>query len=250
MQESPIIEPPSPVDPPLWRPRDLPIGIGFLLLGYAAVVAAVVWLASQGDPDTDPNLFLGVAIATLGFTVWLGATVLILATRRGLTLTQLGFRRPIGRLGAWWPLVTAAGAYGIVVGYSLAVALIEYVSGSDLSRLMEGNGLPESDVSTALVWAVLGLAVVVAAPVCEELFFRSFIFRAIQARWGLVAGMLISGAVFALVHFEISVALPFWGIGAWFAWSYHRSGSLWTTILAHAIFNGVSFAVTVAGVQT
>jgi membrane protease YdiL (CAAX protease family) len=81
------------------------------------------------------------------------------------------------------------------------------------------------------------------------LFFRSFIFRAIQARWGLIAGILISGAIFAVVHFEVSVALPFWGIGAWFAWAYHRSGSLWTTIVAHAIFNGISFAVTVSGVQ-
>jgi len=250
VQESPILEPSRPAEPPLWQRRDLPIGIGFLLLGYAGVVAAVVWLASQGDPDTDPNLFLAIAIATLGFTVWLGATVLILATRRGLTLAQLGFRRPGGRFGLWWPLVTVVGAYGIVVGYSLAVALVGYLLDRDLTRLVEGNGLPRSEVSTPLIWTALGLAVVVAAPLCEELFFRSFIFRAVQERWGLIAGLLVSGAVFAVVHFEISVALPFWGIGAWFAWSYHRSGSLWTTIVAHAIFNGVSFAVTVAGVQT
>jgi hypothetical protein len=233
----------------VWQPRDLPIGVGFLLLGYAAVVGAVLWLASQGDPDTDPNLFLGIAIATLGFTVWLGAVVLILATRRGLSLEQLGFQRPRGRLGSWWPAVTVLGAYGIVVGYGVLIAIVESATGSDLSRLVEGNALPESAVSTALVWTVLGLAVVVAAPLCEELFFRSFIFRAIQARWGLIAGILISGAIFAVVHFEVSVALPFWGIGAWFAWAYHRSGSLWTTIVAHAIFNGISFAVTVSGVQ-
>jgi membrane protease YdiL (CAAX protease family) len=30
------------------------------------------------------------------------------------------------------------------------------------------------------------------------------------------------------------------------AWVYHRSGSLWTTIAAHAIFNGIGFIALLA----
>lgn len=242
---SPPASPERPAS--LWAARDLAIGVGLLLLGYAAVIAAVVVLASVGDPDTDSSIALGVAVVTLAFEVWLGAIVLILATNRNLTLPQLGFRWPGGNAW-WWIPATVAGAYTIVIAYSLLVLAVEAVTGADLSRLVEGNALPDADSYTDLVWMVLGLSVVVAAPLGEELFFRAFLFRAFAARLGLVAGMVISGALFALVHFEVSVVLPFWVIGMWFAWTYHRSGSLWTTIAAHAIFNGISFAVTLSGV--
>ncbi len=244
------------LDPPAVTPeappapgslRDLVVGVGLLLLGYAAVVVAVVLLASVADPDIDPNIALGIAVVTLAFEVWLGAIVLIVATNRDVTMPQLGFRLPGPNLG-WWIPATVLGAYGIVIAYGLIIVAIEAITGADLSRLVEGNALPDADSNTDLVWFVLGLSVVVAAPLGEELFFRAFLFRAFAARWGLVAGMLISGALFALVHFEVSVVLPFWAIGVWFAWAYHRSGSLWTTIAAHAIFNGISFAVTVSGV--
>ncbi|MCK9487277.1 MAG: CPBP family intramembrane metalloprotease [Dehalococcoidia bacterium] len=249
----PELNTPAPADPKrparLWQMRDLVIGVGLLLMGYAAVIAAVVVLASLGDPDTDSSVALGVAVVTLGFEVWLGAIVLILATNRRLTLPQLGFLWP-GSTAAWWIPATVVGAYAIVLAYGLAILLIEEVTGADLGRLVEGNALPRSDAYTDAVWLALGLSVVVAAPLGEELFFRAFLFRAFAARWGLVAGMITSGALFALVHFEVSVVLPFWVIGMWFAWTYHRSGSLWTTIAAHAIFNGISFAVTVSGVTT
>ena len=229
--------------------RDLLLGIGLLLLGYAAVVAAILVLAGRGDPDVDSNVALGVAVVTLAFEIWLGAVVLILATNRNLSLPQLGFLLPHGRAG-WWFVWAPLGAYGIVIAYGLIIAVLEAVTGADLQRLVEGNPLPESEAYTDLVWVVLGLSVVAAAPLGEELFFRALLFRAFASKWGVVAGIVLSGLLFALVHFEVSVVAPFWAIGAWFAWAYYRSGSLWTTIAAHAIFNGISFAVTLSGVAT
>ena len=233
-----------------WSGRDLAAGLGLLLLGYAVVITIITVVAlNVGDPAEDPNAALAAAVATLGFSLWLAAAVLILATRKNLTLDQLGFA-PL-RASAWfWPIGTWLGGLGIVIVYGLLVLAVEQVTGRDLSRLAEGNPLPDTDAMTSTVWAVLGLSVVLAAPLGEELFFRSLLFRAIQARWGLIAGMAISGLLFAFVHFEISVVLPFWGIGMLFAWAYHKSGSLWTPVIAHAIFNGVSFAVTVSGVSS
>lgn len=248
MREPDLAVPPPDRPPALWKGRDLAVGVLLLLAGYGGVIVAVVALATVGDPDTEPNIALGVAVATLAFEIWLGAIVLIVATNRSLSMPQLGFRG-LGR--TWWWIPTAVfGAYGIVIAYGIIIIAIQEITGADLGRLAEGNAIPDSEANTTLVWAVLGLSVVVAAPLGEELFFRALLFRALAARWGLVAGILVSGALFALVHFEVSVVLPFWGIGAWFAWAYHRSGSLWTTIAAHAIFNGLSFLVTVAGVSS
>ena len=241
--------PTSPSSAP-WSGRDLAAGLGLLLLGYAVVITIITVVAlNVGDPAEDPNAALAAAVATLGFSLWLAAAVLILATRKNLSLDQLGFA-PL-RGSAWfWPIGTWLGGLGIVIVYGLLVLAVEQVTGRDLSRLAEGNPLPDTDAMTSTVWAVLGLSVVLAAPLGEELFFRSLLFRAIGARWGLAAGMAMSGLLFAVVHFEISVVLPFWGIGVLFAWAYHKSGSLWTPVIAHAIFNGVSFAVTVSGVSS
>ena len=246
------LEPPAPLppppDPPLWGPRDLPIGIGLLLLGYAGVIATFVLLARGIPPDETPDVAIGAAFASLGFTVWLGAIVMILATRRGLSLHQLGFRAPTHRFGWWWITITVVGAYSLAIAYSVVITAIEAATGSDLSRLTEGN-IPDASDFTTTVWVIIGISVVVAAPLGEELFFRSFLFERFKQGWGLFAALIVSGGIFALVHFEVSVILPFWAIGVWFAWTYHRSGSLWTTILAHAIFNGLSFAAVASGVQ-
>lgn len=246
------MEPPqrarSPLPPAPWTGRDLGAALGLLLLGYAVVVVIVTVIAlNVGDPAEDSSAALAVAVATLGFSIWLGTAVLIIATTRNVTLSELGFR-PLRGAAMLWPIGAWVGGLVIVVVYGLIVLAAQELFGQDLSRLTEGNPLPDTEAMTDTVWFVLGLSVVVAAPIGEELFFRGLIFRAIAARWGLIVGMLISGLLFSLVHFEISVVLPFWGIGMLFAYSYYKSGSLWTPVIAHAIFNGVSFIATLSGV--
>jgi len=244
-QRQPVHSPPS--DAP-WSGRDLAAGLGLLLLGYAAVIVIITIVAlNVGDPAEDSSAALAAAIATFGFSLWLATAVLILATGKNLTLEQIGLR-PLRGIQWFWPIGTWLGGLAIVVVYGIVVMIFGEVTGQDVSRLTEGNPLPDTDAMTTTVWAVLGLSVILAAPIGEELFFRSLLFRAIQARWGLIAGMAISGLLFAFVHFEISVVIPFWGIGMLFAWAYHKTGSLWTPVIAHAIFNGVSFIATVSGV--
>ena len=219
-----------------------------LLLGYAVVVVIVTVVAlNVGDPAVDSNAALAVAVATLGFSIWLGTVVLIIATKKNLTLGEVGFR-PLRGTAMLWPIGAWAGGILIVVVYGMIVLAAQELLGQDLSRLAEGNPLPDTEAMTDTVWFVLGLSVVLAAPIGEELLFRGLIFRAVEARWGLIVGMLISGLLFSLVHFEISVVLPFWGIGMLFAYAYYKSGSLWTPVIAHAIFNGVSFIATISGV--
>ena len=244
--------PPSPTvgsTASAWTPRDVGVGIGLVFLGIGGVIILAMSTAFLGDPLVDPGAALAVAFVTLAFSLWLAVIVLLLARRRGISPAALGLMRPRGVLW-FWPIGTWLGGIGIVAAYALTVMLTAEATGSDLSRLIEGNPLQLTDANTWVTWTVLGIAVVIAAPLGEELFFRGLVFPVVHDRWGLVAGMAVSGALFALVHFEVSVVLPFWGIGMLFAWSYHRSGTLWTPVIAHAIFNGVSFAATIAGVTS
>ena len=92
----------------------------------------------------------------------------------------------------------------------------------------------------------LGATVVLVAPVAEELYFRAFLFRAARPRLGVLAAALLSGALFAVFHANLAVLLPFTLVGALFAWGFEASGSLWTSIVAHFLVNGLGFLATLA----
>ena len=89
---------------------------------------------------------------------------------------------------------------------------------------------------------LLGLAIIV--PVMEELFWRSFIQRWIDAPQFLNAdprrvsrrAFFITAALFALEH-NLWLA----GLLAGFAygWLYMRSGNLWSPVIAHAVTNAL-----------
>jgi len=89
---------------------------------------------------------------------------------------------------------------------------------------------------------LFGLALVV--PVIEELFWRSFVMRWIDARRFLaldparVSAFAFAAAagLFALEH---SLWLAGLVAGVAYAWLYVRTRNLWVPILSHAVTNGV-----------
>jgi len=99
---------------------------------------------------------------------------------------------------------------------------------------------------------VLAVLVCVGSPVVEELFFRGLLLRALMGRFkdlgswlGPAVSIVLTGLVFALVHFE---ALQFLGLAAFgvvlgsLAW---RTGRLGSSIVAHMAFNAVTIVAIV-----
>ncbi len=239
------VPPVPPAELRLWRLSDLVGGTVLLGLGIGlTVVFGIVVLLRGGGGESDPETALLFSSATLLMELWAGAVVLGLARARGISLRALGFRAPTN-----WSLIPLAVllAYSSLVLYQVAVLLAEFVTGWDLSGFREGNEIPTDLPRTALIWTVLGLAVMVAAPLGEELFFRGLIYRGVAGLAGPTVGAMVSALAFSAVHANVSVVVPFAAIGMIFAWVYRASGSLWTTIAAHAIFNGVSFVLTLYG---
>ncbi len=222
---------------PLWRVRDMAYGIGLLVLSLGIVTAAIVILGGAPAEGDELSGITG-GVSTIAFELLFGAAVLLLAYRRGLGAADLGFVRP----ARWSPAVIAwSGAYGVLVAYGVLLAVLDAL-GANVSMFNEGNPLPDFEQSAAVL-LVFAVAVVLVAPFAEELFFRALIFRGTRGYWGVGPSLLMSGLAFGLFHLNPSVILPFAGIGVLFAWANEQSGSLWTSITAHAAFNAVSFAL-------
>ncbi len=215
-------------------------GLGLVAGAFVAVVIGLgIYVGVSGNDDADaPGI-----VATLAFELLIGAAVLLLAARRGISLRRLGFVLPRrwGIIGIVW-----TGSYAVLVAYQVVLALLDQ-AGIDVSRFRSGNPLPvDLDDGVALV-VLLGIAVVVVAPLSEELFFRALIFRGLRGYWRLLPSLAVSGLIFGAFHGNLSVVIPFTFVGALFAWGYEESDSLITPIVAHVLVNSVSFALTIAG---
>jgi membrane protease YdiL (CAAX protease family) len=77
---------------------------------------------------------------------------------------------------------------------------------------------------------------VLAAPLCEEFIFRGLIFGGLRRSMGALPAMLVSAAVFAIVHPPLSM-LPVFVLGLLAAWSYERGQRLLAPMLVHALYN-------------
>ena len=239
--------PPAEADatrPPLWRVRDMAYGVGLLVLSLGAVTVAIVILGAAPTEGDDLGGITG-GVSTIAFGLLFGASVLLLAYRRGLGAADLGFVRPT----RWRPAMIAwSGAYGVLIAYGVLLAVLDAL-GVNVSMFNEGNPLPVDARQEAQVLIVFAVAVVLVAPFAEELFFRALIFRGTRGYWGVGPSLLMSGLAFGLFHLNPSVILPFAAIGVLFAWANEQSGSLWTSITAHAAFNAVSFALSLVVVE-
>ena len=92
--------------------------------------------------------------------------------------------------------------------------------------------------------ALIAVFAVLEAPLVEEIIFRRFVFRSFLRGMPRVPFLacILSGFVFAVVHGNLAVTLPLVFLGSFFAWTYYRTGRIWSTMLIHALFNATTIA--------
>lgn len=140
----------------------------------------------------------------------------------------------------------------------LAAMGLAWISGQVASLF--GYDPPPQDLvslftNPGVAWTVkakFAFLAVVAAPLVEELVFRMglfnffcFVGRKVRRGKGAekfpVFSALLSGAIFAAVHFHAATFPPLWFLGVAFAWLYRKSGTVFSPMLSHFLFNLVNF---------
>jgi hypothetical protein len=79
----------------------------------------------------------------------------------------------------------------------------------------------------------------ILAPLSEELFYRGMLYPVFRKHLGPVWGAILAGLVFGLAHWDLwrTIPLALGGIGL--CYIYEKSGSIWVSVLAHGVWNGV-----------
>ena len=58
-----------------------------------------------------------------------------------------------------------------------------------------------------------------------------------RQRFTMLAGLIVSAAVFAAAHLDVRTMIPIFVAGLLFGWAYHKTRTLWVPISAHACQN-------------
>lgn len=212
-----------------WR---WPATIAGLVAGSAPEALLTIAAALGGEASSPETTVTAVSAAVLavGALVMYGwqslAAWLFSLRTAGRSLLLWGFRRPTKAFFWTIPLGLAA-TYGVSIVHDLLVH-------PEQQEII--GEFPHTGAGVAL----FVLVAVVMAPVFEEIVFRGFLFRGFANSWGWIWGAIASAVVFGFAHLQLDLFIPLAVLGFGLAWVYKRTGSLWTSITMHAVFNGIA----------
>lgn len=242
-------DPSNTARPAVWGPWatlgfGVLIGVAFIILQSLTVL---VYLAISGEASlaelADPegaallasNGWLLVIATLVTAPVIVALTVLFVLARRGLPVRDYLGARTLSR--AEWVRWLA-----LTLLFVIIMDGVTWLSG----RSLIPDFLRET-YTTAGVTPLFWLAVAVAAPVSEELFFRGFIFRGLsESRVGPWGAIVFSALVWALIHTQYElfyVAMIFVG-GLFIGYARWHSGSVLLACVIHATWNLISLTET------
>jgi membrane protease YdiL (CAAX protease family) len=224
-----------------WGATDIALGIVGSLLLIFILVSIVQFTVTEHYGDEAPESYFASFVATILWDVGFVLLVLYLVKRKGASLPNLGFRRPTSSSSTTFGWV--AGGYLLLFATVFAYNVLIEVLGFDF--LVPEEQLPDNVFDNTAVIAIAGVAIVLAAPIAEETFFRGFLFGGLRRYVPLWPAALLSGAVFSLAHGNLGLIIPFALVGGILAWLYSRTNSLLTPILVHLLFNLTSYSILV-----
>ena len=236
-EDLPLPETPPPaIEPapsPFWGYGDL-----FLVAGLAlpcmfvawAIVRLSLWVLRLHLGAPGPA---AVAQMVLGYILLFAVVKLIF---------KVQYERPFWRSLGWtesrisiaWNVIGGLGTSMLVAAVAKLIHTPE-VTGPLVDMM--------KDRTTLIVLAVFGTT---AAPLFEELAFRGFMQPLLVRTMGAFAGIAISATLFGALHYSEygdswRPALLIGVSGAAFGCIRHFSGSTKAAVVAHSVFNGLTF---------
>lgn len=204
---------------------------------FAATVSTVTYAIATRYVGSEPSalthvagfagLWVGLAGGTWAACEWKGTGSL----RRDFGLALRASDVPIGVI---------AGIALQLVAVPLASWPAQRLWDADITQpARETLSLPGSRFA-------LAAAIIVGAPLFEELFFRGLLLRGLARRLADMGAVLASGALFAATHFQVAQLPPLFVVGVAFAMLARHHHRLGPAIAAHAAFNATAF-IMVAG---
>ena len=207
--------------------------IGWLV--FVGLLALVNWVGRLAGGPTPKDAAYRWDVA-VGSVIQFAFMLLIIALIARGAWSLLALRRP----RRW------RSALGTAVVVLVAVDLVSLAVDPILHPGREQGLTPTRwEPSHAGAFAVFAFAVVVLAPVTEELAFRGLGYGLLRP-FGLAPPIVGSAILWALAHGLLDALPVITILGVGLAWLRHRQGSTIPGMILHGAFNGIALAASLA----
>jgi membrane protease YdiL (CAAX protease family) len=183
------------------------------------------------------SIFYGIQVLLMLGVVWFFA---IYWRRSGLR--DLGFRYYSIAKTIWYTFLSLILIFLVSFVY---VIILQKVFGIDAPSSKIDELVRSGNVSGNILIVVTA----VIAPLCEEVYFRGFLYPAFRKNFGVVIGIFLSSIVFAAAHLDLFSFFPIMIIGWILAFMYEKTKSIFPVIFLHSIYNLTLILILLGRVQ-
>lgn len=222
--------------PVLWGIADVfRVAIIVIFSGYALHVAGAIILKwANFDMDINLRMILGTFLMDMAAAISILYFIIVKYKERisSLGITLKDFYKNI---------LSGITAYMFTLPVLIAALILSMI----VLEKIGYNAPPERifdmffEEKRSNVVLFLTLFVAILGPIVEEIFFRGFLYSAVKKRFGVFLGLLLSSALFSVLHTNIAGFLPIMVLGILMAFLYEVTGSLVTSIAVHILHNSI-----------
>lgn len=217
---------------PLYIPHDEPRrpGLPEVAVGLATylvvLLGPLIWIVLAPDDQAGLRGIVGMAAnGVAGIAALLAAFTIRIRNWR-----SFGFRPTAWR----WGLI-AAGLGVVAFGLSFAIEHVYFAFIDEPNTQADFQAAAKGGTASL---AILVFAGAILTPLGEEVVFRGVIANALN-RYGPVAGIVVSAAIFGVAHGLSVITILAFMVGLINGALLRRTGSLWPCLVVHVVYNGL-----------
>lgn len=223
---------------PVWfyHPLDL-LGAAFILMVFCGAM-----FFPNDRPDVDiESLKADVMVISIGFQFVMAAIIICLVFWRVNIVTWLGLR---WRDWHWILLIAPATVFLMWMLFALLhfSGYMKWMDSMGVETVQETVQLLR-DCNDPLILGLMAFAAVIAAPLCEEIVFRGYLYPVMKRFAGPWTAGICSAFIFSAAHANLTALLPLFILGGLLVLLYEKTGSLWAPIGVHFCFNGATVVI-------
>lgn len=210
--------------------------IGVLVL---LEIAKEIGLRIQSDDQVLSILILNAVIYILALFITVGVPRLMGLLPKGISLKKL---LGINRRPKFSDAALAVLAYVAYIAVSAIVMLliIQIIPSFQADQKQE---LGFEALSQNYEYIFAFIALVILAPLAEELLFRGYLFGKLRYYISFVPATIITSILFGLVHWQWNVGVDVFILSLALCYLREKTHSLWPAVMLHATKNGIAFTL-------
>jgi len=205
-----------------WTVKDILLG-ALAFFAWMVLFVALGFILPFVSINLDIGLFIGLSEAVMVIPVWW-----FTIRKYHVGLDKLGLR-PFKLAHLGWGFGLMLLSFGFNAVYSFVLGLFDLQMQVDVAPVFAELESP---------WWLMAAGVIVA-PIAEEVFFRGFVYAGLRERQRWWKAAIISSAVFALLHMQLTAFPPIFILGMIFSILYQFSGSILPGLIMHVLTNGL-----------